>query len=679
MDRRDPRINKQSQALLSKRGKFFKPMKYKLLFLLCILLSSADAQSYLTRTTAKGKALKWYESAKSDAYNKQYEDASKTLKKLLASYPDFIDAQLLMAQIQFDQQAYDEAAKSFEQALAIDSNYDPRIYYMLGMNEWQRDQFSRAASYLEEFIESNPRSEKRLNRAKRFAINARFAAEAIKNPVPYTPQPLSNAINSERPEYAAAFTVDENTLIFTRRVINQNTPRPYVHEDFYISRKDENGNWQTAQALLDINTPYNEGGHSISADGKFLVYTACDYKNSKGGCDIYFTEKQANGIWTKPQSVGVPINTRVVESLPSLSADGRTMVFASNREGTRGNKDLWVANRRTNGTWSNPRNLGKLINTPFDEDAPFLHPDGQTLYFMSDGHPGMGGSDLYYSRLQADGNWGTPINLGYPINTKGDEGAFSLSFDGKTAYFASDKKDLAKQNARERDIDIFTFEMPPAARPQAVTYVRAKVRDAATQQLLSDVQVSFTRLSDNQAYRDAQTDVSGEFLTILPSNKNYALSVDKQGYLFHSEHFALVDGLPDEPFELEINLIPIPETPDEIRKETPVVLNNVFFKTGSADLLTNSQTELNRLRDLLNNYPKLHIQINGHTDNVGNTVTNQSLSEARAKAVYGYLLAQGITAERLRYKGFGETMPIASNETETGRRKNRRTEFVVVN
>ncbi len=650
-------------------------MKYSLIFFVLLFTFNLSAQSYLTKKTASGKALKWYESAKSEAYNKEYAKASKILGKLLASYPDFIDAQLLKAQIAFDTEQYDVAAQAFEKTLSIDANYNPRVYYMLGMNEWKRNKFARSAGFLEKFIASNPRSEERKKRAERFARNAQFAAKAIKNSVPFHPEALSSNINTDRPEYAPSFTVDDNTLIFTRRVVNTNTPRAYVHEDFFMSKK-EAGVWQTAVAMTGINTPQNEGGHSISADGKLLVFTACDHKGGQGSCDIFFTEVR-NNAWSRPQSMGTAINTKASETLPSLSADGRTLIFASNRNGGKGNKDLWVSQRRTDGRWGAPKNLSEEINTSFNEDAPFLHPDGETLYFMSDGHPGMGGQDLFYSKRQADSSWGKPVNLGHPINTKGNEGALTLSLDGSTAYFASDKTDAKAEDVRQRDIDIYTFKMPPALRPKPVTYVQAKVRDVLTKKLLEQVEVTFTILKTGAMHSSASTDAEGEFLTILPSNKDYALSVDKTGYVFHSEHFALEDGLPDAPFVLEIELVPIQETPSVAVKEKPIVLKNIFFDTGSANLLPASRMELERLGNLLKTQAKMRIQINGHTDNVGEDDSNMRLSEARAKAVYDDLIQQGISSARLRYKGFGETQTIASNETEAGRRENRRTEFVL--
>ncbi len=650
-------------------------MRYFLIFLIVAFTTTSQAQSYLTKKTATGKALKWYESAKSDAYNKDYASASKTLEKLLRSYPNFIDAQLLKAQIAFDTEQYDAAAQAFEKVLSIDANYNPRVYYMFGMNEWQRDKFARSAGFLKRFLDSNPRSEDRKKRAERFARNARFAADAVRNPVPFNPTALSNNINTDRPEYAPSFTVDDNTLIFTRRVLDTSGPRAYVHEDFFMSKR-ENGTWQAAQAMTGINTRKNEGGHSISADGKLLVFTACDHKGGQGGCDIFYTEVRTNA-WTRPQSLGTTINTKASETLPSLSADGRTLIFASNRKGGKGNKDLWMSQRRSDGRWGAAKNLGEDINTSHNEDAPFLHPDGQTLYFMSDGHPGMGGQDLFYSSLQADGTWGTPVNLGYPINTKGNEGALTLSLDGTTAYFASDKTDAKLENIRERDIDIYTFPMPASLRPKPVTYVQATVRDAVSKQLLEAVEVTFTILKTGQTYGSSRTDTEGEFLTILPSNKDYALSVDKAGYVFHSEHFALESGLPDKPFQLEIELVPIQETPSVAVQEKPIVLKNIFFDTGSARLLPASRMELEHLGNLLKNNPKMRIQINGHTDNVGDDSSNMRLSEARAKAVYNDLIQQGVSAARLRYKGFGESQAIASNDTETGRQTNRRTEFVL--
>ncbi|MDX1666759.1 MAG: OmpA family protein, partial [Saprospiraceae bacterium] len=313
------------------------------------------------------------------------------------------------------------------------------------------------------------------------------------------------------------------------------------------------------------------------------------------------------------------------------------------------------------------------------------HPDGQTLYFMSKGWPGMGGFDLYYARKDSTGAWTRPKNLGYPINTGANEGALVVSLDGTTAYFATDKgsgeQDSAFPGRRGRTTDIYAFELYDEARPQPVTYVKARVTDARDGQALQ-AHASIVDLTDEAVHAESVTDSQGEFLICLPMGSEYALNVSKEGYLFHSENFALTAAATRQnPFLLEIELTPVPkglESDPEIKLE-PVVLRNVFFETGSAELKPKSRGELNRLVDLLRKNPDLQIRINGHTDEVGTEEDNQKLSEARAKAVFSYLIAEGISEQRLSYQGFGESMPIASNETEEGRRKNRRTEFEVIN
>ena len=348
-------------------------------------------------------------------------------------------------------------------------------------------------------------------------------------------------------------------------------------------------------------------------------------------------------------------------------------------------KDIYVSQRLENGDWSQPKKLSAAVNTDDGDQNPFIHPDGQTLYFMSKGHPGMGGYDLFVTRKDENGAWQTPQNLGYPINTPSNEGALTISLDGKTAYFARDQSQLVAGEASAFDVakpgngtDIFSFELHPDVRPQPVTYVKAKVRDANTQRDLI-AEVDFVDLKTGKTHTKSLTDEAGEFLVVLPMGKDYALNVAKQKYLFHSENFALAESNSlTEPYLLNIDLIPIEEKSNSetpIAKAKPVILKNVFFATGSAELLDASLLELNRLKDLLVENPNLNIQINGHTDNVGSDNDNQTLSTNRAKAVYDFLIKNGITANRLRYKGFGESQPIATNDTEEGRQSNRRTEF----
>ncbi len=649
--------------------------KISLSVLLSLLSLFALAQgNYTTAKNVKGKLARQWEKVMEYNRAEQYERALKGLDDILAEDPTFIDAHLLRGAVLYDRRELPAAEAALERALTIDPNYDDIVYYQLALTEMRQQKYDEAAGHFEAFLQRDPRSQSLKQRASTYLDDARFAARAIANPVPFEPKRLSDNINTPNAEYLPSLTADEKYLVYTAVVEGQ--------EDFYISEKVD-GVWQPGQPMAEINTFQNEGAQAISADGRLLVFTACNRREGLGRCDLYFSELQGDR-WTRPRNMGQPINTSAWESLPSLSADGKALYFASDRPGTVGKIDLWVSYRQADGSWGEPQNMGPSINTPEDDQAPFIHPDGQTLYFMSKGHPGMGGFDLYYSRRQADGSWGKPQNMGYPINTDANEGALIVSLDGRTAYFASDKDPGTGQPHRDargrKTTDIYAFELYPEARPQPVTYVKARVLDAATGNPLA-ARVEFFDLASEKSYASTLTGDAGEFLVCLPLGRDYALNVNRPHYLFHSENFALAGQTTlADPFLLEVELIPIPDaaTTAAEEKSRPVVLRNVFFETGSAALKPVSRVELDRLAQLLTENPKMKIQINGHTDNVGSETDNQLLSENRAKAVYEYLLGQGIAAGRLRYKGFGESQPIDTNETEKGRQNNRRTEFEVV-
>ena len=639
---------------------------FSILFVVAII--PLFAQSYVTKSNASGKIKKLYDKAVEYNRSEKWEGALKAYDKVLEVTPDFIDVYLSKGAIFYDQGKYEAAIPEYQKAIAIDEKYYPRALYQLALTELKLDQFAEAAQHLERFLTLGDRSASLLNRAEKYLANAQFAAKAVQHPVPFNPQALNENINTSVPEYLPALTADGEHLIFTRRVDHR-------QEDLFISARKE-GKWQAAQPLRGINSPNgNEGTQSISADGKFIVFTVC-----QRSCDLYYSMVEKDR-WTEAKAFAEPINTGAWDSQPSISSNGRALFFASERKGGQGGRDLWVSHLTAKGTWGQPQNLGEPINSTGDEASPFIHPDGQTLYFQSNGHPGMGGFDLYYSKLQKDGSWSEPKNLGYPINTKANEGALIVSLDGQKAYFASDKKlsahELEKTHPLKGDADIYEFELYPEARPEPVTYVKGKVYDATTQQPLVAI-AEISELGEDQAILKIRTDEEGAFLLCLTAGKDYALNVNKQEYLFYSDHFALKESQKiDEPYILDIPLAPIESPASSVEVEVkPVVLKNVFFETGSAALLEASRQELNKLKALLDQNPEMHVQINGHTDNVGSYEDNLDLSESRAKAVYEFLIEAGIEEKRLSYKGFGETQPIATNNTEAGREQNRRTEFV---
>jgi len=656
---------------------------YRLFLTMIILVlggtTTLSAQKYTTKKTVKGKLKKVWDKGMQCNLKGENIKAIKEFEKALKMDPKFIDAQIQWAALNYEMKRFDLGEIGFEKVLAIDPNYNKKVLYTLGLSELKQNKYTEAAEHFKAYIDSGAKNKTLLAKADRLYKNCNFIGTALANQVPFNPISLGTNINTKNSEYLPSLTADGQTLVYTVRERND--------ENFYISSKNEEV-WQEGKPISAINTDMNEGAQSISADGKIIFFTDCGGRRGYGSCDLFFSEVR-DGRWTPAENVGKPVNGKSWDAQPSISSDKNALYFCSNRAGGKGESDIWVSYRQAKGKWGTPENLGDVINTPGKEQSPFIHPDGQTLYFMSNSHPGMGGFDLYFSRKKEDGTWGTPENIGYPINTKNNEGALIISLDGKTAYFASDRKlGTTDKNAtfgdptKSSDTDLYQFDLHEGARPQPVTYVQAKVYDIETKEALS-ASVEFINLKTGTTFAKSFTDYEGEFLICLPLGKDYALNVSKKKYLFHSENFALAENIAsDQPFLLEIGLQPIKEPKTEsgiALSSKPIILKNVFFETGKADLRPESVAELNRLKSLLVENPLLRIQLNGHTDNIGSDTDNLNLSDARARAVYTYLIENGIDASRLSSKGFGETKPIDTNDTDEGRQNNRRTEFEVVN
>jgi outer membrane protein OmpA-like peptidoglycan-associated protein len=659
-------------------------MRYYSLLLFVFMAFVTNAQTYITKEKISSRLKKDYEeAAKLMQYEVTIPKARDIFTNLVKKEPTFIDGWYMLGATNYDTRNYTEGLKNFKKSLALDAKYEPKVSFYAAMCAYNIEKYTDAIQYYEQFLSLKPSSATLVEKTNNYLKQCRFAAEAVAHPVPFDPISISNKINTNTDaEYLPSLTADGETLIYTKRIRGQ--------EDFYMSKK-VNNEWQTGLPMNNINTEQNEGAQTISADGKRLVFTACNRNDGLGSCDLYISE-QKNNVWTAPTNLKLPVSTRAWESQPSLSADGNTLYFASSKAGGLGGKDIWMTTRQPNGTWAEPTNIGAPINTATDDQAPFLHPDGETLYFMSNGHAGMGGHDLFLSRKNAQGAWEKPINLGYPINTKADEGALVVSLDGKTAYFASDRKYIGTAKAGKSvfdaanaatETDIYGFMLYEAARPKAVTYAKGTVRDANTKQPLT-AKIAFFDLKEKKLLIQTEADPRGQFLVCLPAGKNYALEISKEKYVFYSDNFALLDSNSlQKPYILDVLLQPIPEKTTTTATtlpiaSKPIILKNVFFETGSAALKPESQAELDRLKQLLLENKTMRIQLNGHTDDVGADADNLLLSTNRAKAVYDYLAKNGIAASRLTYKGFGEMQPIDTNTTDIGRKNNRRTEFLVL-
>jgi outer membrane protein OmpA-like peptidoglycan-associated protein len=472
----------------------------------------------------------------------------------------------------------------------------------------------------------------------------------------FAPENLGDSINTSDLEYFPSLTIDGKKFIFTRRIRNKET--------FYESDRT-NETWGKAYPLAGkINSDeFNVGAQNISQDGEWLVFTGCNFPQGNGSCDIYISFLTKSG-WSEPQNLGRNINTEFWESTPSLSPDKRDLYFSSDRPGGYGGRDIWVSHRTETG-WSQPENLGADINTSGDESTPFIHADNQTLYFNSSGLPGYSEKpDLFVTRKQADGKWSKPENLGYPINTIGDEGSMIVAADGKTAYYSSDKIDS------KGGLDIYTFELRTDLRPLRTLWAEGKVYDNKTKAGLPST-VVLTDVDTRQTVSKLQTNEEGNYLVTIPVGKNYAFNVHRKGYLFYSQNYDMSQISSDSVFHVDIPLEPI-------EANAKVILKNVFFDTKKTDLKPESVSELDDVVRLMNENPNMKIQINGYTDNVGTPADNLKLSTGRALSVVNYLLYKGVRKDRLSYKGFGEADPIATNETDEGRAMNRRTELRVV-
>lgn len=642
-------------------------------FLFLFMMISSCAVSQPSTDTKSKKARAYFMSALNYYNFREPEEALKAVEQALKKDDEYLDALMLKADILKSLRRFDESQATFDAIFAITTEL-PEVYLYQGEMQFDAGWYDKSILSLETFLKSKPKGQK-LDMAERILANAKFADDAVKNPVPFDPKNMGSNINSKNSEYFPGITADGEFFIYTRRIDGQ-----MPQEDFFISKLQEDGSWGPSYNLgPPVNTPENEGSVSISTDGQFIFFAACNRtkkhtlqgKEGLGnpmdiypGCDLYFSRLEGDK-WSIPRHLGITVNSREWESTPSLSFDGMTLYFASTRPGGYGGSDIWKTQWMGNG-FGEPINLGPKINTAGNEQTPFIHPDNQTLYFSSNGRPGMGGFDFYYSRTNDSGNWQDPINLGYPINTSGDEKGLLVNRTGTLAYFSSDDRPEGMGG-----VDIYQFELYPEARPQVLSYVKAIVVDDATGEPLTATAELLSLENGKSVLKTTTNAKTGSFLIVLKANSDYALNVSKEGYLFHSENFALKQSGESDPFLIEVRL-------KKLKVDEHVVLNNVFFDVDKYDLKPESKVEMDKLLAFLEANPKLRIEIGGHTDNTGNPQDNQTLSENRAKSVYNYLVSQGIDPKRLTYKGYGATKPIAPNDSEEGRKKNRRTEYRIL-
>lgn len=642
---------KKTKAIIYKAALFF--------FTVGILHFTSHAQWYNPDNVSK-KAGDIYGQAYEEARDGKYKEAIAHLNEALKLDPKFLDVYLSRAGVYANMKDYRSSVADFETALKMDKEYSETYLLPYSISLAGLGDFTKAMDAVNKFLSDTSLNIQSIKAGNYRKSTYQFAIDYAKNhPAAgyiFSPKNMGDSINSSALEYYPSLTIDGSKMIFTRRINND--------EDFYESNFIS-GHWTNAKPVGGkINTNLNEGAQNISQDGNWLIFAGCNYPEGQGSCDLYIAYKTKSGGWTEPENLGPIVNTDFWESSPSLSPDKRDLYFASNRAGGYGGKDIWVTHRSITGKWSQPENLGPTVNTKGDEGCPFMHADNQSLYFNSNGHPGYGMTDLFVTRKQTDGTWSEPENLGYPINTIDDEGSLIVSSDGKTSYYASDGADT------RGGLDIYSFTLRDDIKAAKTSWVKGRVYDKNTNEGLPS-SVELTDINSRKVISKLQTDEDGNYLVTLPIGKDYAFNVNRKGYLFYSDNFSMLSNVADSPLVVNIPLQPI-------EKGASIVLKNIFFDVNKFDLKPESLSELDKVIQLLADNPKLSILISGFTDNVGKPPDNLLLSVNRAKAVTAYIQSKGIDPKRLSAKGFGEQKPIAENSTETGKALNRRTELSII-
>lgn len=653
-------------------------LKIYIMLLFLALLTVVQGQEYSTQNK---KAIKLYERAMETLYQGKNDAAINGLEQALQEDDGFLEAHLVLADLMSNidlasmeengepsRHYRDEAKRHYRAVVESKRDFFAPAWVNLGKLELYDRNYDEAIKCFETYLKLDKRESETELDAKRGLKTARFRKEALAHPVPFNPQNLGAAVNSRDDEYLPSLTADGQTLVFTRRFPRKatTTANTKEEEDLYVSTLN-NGQWSHAERMPEpVNSTDNEGAQCISQDGRIMFYTACNRNDGGGRCDLYMCVNKS-GRWSKPRNLGSAVNSGAWEGQPTFSIDGRTLYFVSNRKGGHGGMDIWKTTF-DGGQWTAPENLGPEINTEFDEMSPFIHFDDHTLYFSSNRPEGMGGMDLFVAKRDDNGRWTQPTNLGYPINTEGDDNNLIVSADGRTAIFAS------QRDGGQGKMDLYSFELPVESRPTVAICFKGRVSNAKDgQPVASDIRI--IDLANGTTVANTSSDgKNGLYIVSLPAGKDYAFHVTANGFLFHSQNVEKNNENGNEqwqPVTVDIALHPI-ESGERI------ALRNVFFETGRWEILPESEYELAKVVDLLTKNPTLKIELGGHTDNVGRPEANQRLSEQRAKAVYDYLINKGIPSNRLSYKGYGETQPVATNDTDEGRRENRRTEIKVL-
>lgn len=625
---------------------------------------------------------------------KEYEKAHQLRFNGTAAYtylinatkldPEYAEALSALAYVnskkdQSDDRIFNRTFSYYEktrEACAAYRNYEASFELAKGL--YRKKQYSEAERMLAEYLtKADPKKSNYLKEAQALQDQIDKYQELFSSKVPFDPKKVDGA-STDFDEYLPMLSPDNQYLFFTRKAeIDSRSVYGIQEKEIFVqSRKQYNGKYSEG---IPMPSPFNQGsyqgGSSISVDNRLIFITIVEQGICRGAGgrrvgfsngDIYYAEF-TGGKWGELKSIGSHINGPCTwEGQPSISSDNQTLYFASARgEDNLGGMDLYKSERQADGSWGPPINLGPTVNTKGNEKSPFMHSDSYTLYFSSDGHPGIGGQDIFFTKLDEFGKFQTPVNLGAPINTEEDEHGFMVSTDGHYGYFSS--------NMSNKGLDIYYFELPEKYRPKEVVFVKGSISskdpDAA-----KGMEIELKNTETNKVIKGVVDEEHGEYVAVIAASKDQdvLMMAKKNGYAFSSQYINSGKEVIGKPLRTK----PMEFNPIEEGKSYQI--NNLNFETDSYALNEQVLNILFEFIDFLESNPTVKVAINGHTDNVGDAKSNLELSRNRAKAVNDFLILEGIDPSRLTYAGYGETSPIASNSTEEGRAKNRRTEFVIL-
>jgi outer membrane protein OmpA-like peptidoglycan-associated protein len=631
-----------------------KPFFIKITFFLFTYCLLPTAYAQLPLSSTNKKAIDAYEKGVQALKDRNFEKAFSEFEEAIERDKLFSESYFQLGRLYEQNRQFGNAILNYEKAVNAQekTSVTEIAAQQVGQLYLKKGEYQKALVFLEKGIGAVTLSNQK--RYKTRIDNCKFAIESSKKPLIFNPLELPKTVNKFQSQYFPVLTADRETLIYTG---NQDSD-----ENLYVtSVKDKI--WAEPISISDkINTNQNEGTATISADGRTLVFTSCGGRKGFGSCDLFISYKQGDN-WTSPQNLGTGVNSPEWESQPSLSADGRTLYFVSDRKGSLGKRDIWVSKLDSTNIWVKATNLGNTINTIEDDLSPFIHANGKTLFFSSEGHVGMGGLDLYFTENQQD-KWTKPENLGYPLNTHEDQVALFITADGKKAYYSLERD----QDDKYRRAKIVEIEVPASlqAKFKPTSFLKGVVYDAKTKQKLQ-ADIELIALKNNELVGKINSDASsGSYTSVLTSGGDYAVFVSKKGYFFKSLNFDFSDKIGAD------KILDIPLEP--FKKEAKEILNNIFFETAKWDLKSESTVELDKLVTLLKANPDLPIEISGHTDDVGKDNDNLILSQKRAKSVVEYLAQKGVNVLKVKAEGYGKNRPYLPNTSDENRKLNRRIE-----